>query len=87
MKRFDIKGNKIIASNKKYYFVDSGLRNALLSLCQNDRGHLMESIIYRELIRRGYAVNVGIVPVIESNKVGLRTRKQYEVDFVCNQFN
>lgn len=87
VKRFDIKGNKIIASNKKYYFSDSGLRNALLSFSQNDRGHLMESIIYRELIRRGYAVNVGIVPVIESNKDGLRTRKQYEVDFIATMGN
>lgn len=81
--RFDIRGNNLIASSKKYYFVDCGLRNALLSFSQNDRGHLMESVIYRELKRRGYAVNVGVVPVIESNKDGTRTRKQYEVDFIA----
>ncbi len=83
VKRFDIKGNNIIGSAKKYYFVDSGLRNALLSFSQYDRGHLMESIIYRELKKRGYSINVGVVPVIESNKDGTRTRKQFEVDFIA----
>lgn len=83
VKRFDIKGNNIIACAKKYYFADSGLRNALLAFSQNDRGHLMESIIYRELKKRGYSINVGVVPVVESNKDGTRTRKQFEVDFVA----
>ncbi len=81
--RFDIRGNNLIASSKKYYFADCGLRNALLSFSQNDRGHLMESVIYRDLKRRGYAVNVGVVPAVESNKDGTRTRKQYEVDFIA----
>lgn len=81
--RFDIKGNKLIASSKKYYFADCGLRNALLSFNQIDKGHLMESIIYRDLKRRGYAINVGIVPVFESNKDNSRVRKQYEVDFIA----
>ena len=85
--RFDIKGNSIIASSKKYYFADCGLRNALLSFSQNDRGHLMESVIYRELKRRGYAINVGVVPVVEANKDGTRTRKQYEVDFIATMGN
>lgn len=81
--RFDIKGNKLIASSKKYYFADCGLRNALLSFNQIDKGHLMESIIYRDLKRRGYAINVGIVPVFELNKDNNRVRKQYEVDFIA----
>lgn len=81
--RFDIRGNNFIASNKKYYFADCGLRNALLSFSQNDRGHMMESVIYRDLKRRGYAVNVGIVPVTEVNDDGARKRKQYEVDFIA----
>lgn len=81
--RFDIRGNNFIASNKKYYFADCGLRNVLLSFSQNDRGHLMESVIYRDLKRRGYAVNVGIVPVTEVNDDGARKRKQYEVDFIA----
>ena len=81
--RFDIRGNKLIASNKKYYFADCGLRNALLSFSQNDRGHLMEAVIYNDLIRRGYHVNVGVVPVTEKNEEGNRTTKQYEVDFIA----
>lgn len=80
---FDIKGNKLIASSKKYYFADCGLRNALLSFNQIDKEHLMESIIYRDLKRCGYAINVGIVPVFESNKDNNRVRKQYEIDFIA----
>ncbi len=87
VKRFDIRGNKFIASSKKYYFADCGLRNALLSFSQNDRGHLMESVVYRDLKRRGYAINVGIVPAIQSNQDGSRTRKQYEVDFIATKGN
>lgn len=85
--RFDIRGNSLIASSKKYYFGDCGLRNALLSFSQNDRGHLMESVIYRDLKRRGYAVNVGVVPTIENNPDGSRVRKQYEVDFIATMGN
>lgn len=85
--RFDIRGNNLIASSKKYYFADCGLRNALLSFSQNDRGHMMESVIYRDLKRRGYAVNVGVVPVTEANKDGTRERKQYEVDFIATMGN
>lgn len=85
--RFDIKGNKLIASSKKYYFVDCGLRNALLSFSQYDRGHLMESVIYRDLKRRGYTVNVGVVPVFETIKNNSRIRKQYEIDFIATQGN
>ncbi len=81
--RFDIRGNNLIASSKKYYFADCGLRNSLLSFSKNDRGHLMESVIYRELKRRGYAVNIGVVPVIETNNDNTRSRKQYEVDFIA----
>lgn len=85
--RFDIRGNKIIASGRKYYFTDCGIRNVLLSFSQNDRGHLMESVIYWELRRRGYAVNVGVVPVVKSNPDGSRSRKQLEVDFIATQGN
>lgn len=81
--RFDIRENSLISSSKKYYFADCGIRNALLSFSQNDRGHLMESVIYRDLKRRGYAVNVGVVPVIETNQYGSRSRRQYEVDFIA----
>ncbi len=85
--RFDVKGNKIIGSSKKYYFADCGLRNALLNFKQSDRGHLMESVIYRDLKRRGYAVNVGVVPVIETAQDGSRSRRQFEIDFIASKGN
>ncbi len=82
--RYDIKGKKHINSPYKYYFEDLGLRNARLNFRQIDKGHIMENIIYNELLRRGYNVDVGIVEVNETNKNGVRNKPQYEVDFVCN---
>ena len=82
--RYDIKGKKHINSPYKYYFEDLGLRNARLNFRQIDKGHIMENIIYNELLRRGYNVDVGIVEVNETNKNGFRNKQQYEVDFVCN---
>lgn len=82
--RYDIKGKKHINSPYKYYFEDLGLRNARLNFRQIDKGHIMENIIYNELLRRGYNVDVGIVEVNETDKNGVRNKTQYEVDFVCN---
>lgn len=82
--RYDIKGKKHINSPYKYYFEDLGLRNARLNFRQIDKGHIMENIIYNELLRRGYNVDVGIVEVNETDKNGVRNKPQYEVDFVCN---
>lgn len=81
--RYDVKGKKYINSPYKYYFEDVGLRNVRLNFRQVDRGHIMENIIYNELLRRGYNVDVGMVEVSEI-KDGVRFRPQYEVDFVCN---
>ena len=58
-KRFDIKGKSYFNYPNKYYYSDIGLRNARLNYHQFDQGHIMESIIYNELIRRGYKVDVG----------------------------
>ncbi len=77
--RFDIRGKKYIASPFKYYFTDIGLRNAQLNFRQQEATHIMENIIYNELLVRGFNVDVGVVPVSEDG-----TRKQLEVDFVCN---
>ena len=60
-KRYDIKGKSYFKYPNKYYFTDVGLRNARLNFRQFDHGHLMENIIYLELIRRGYSVDVGVV--------------------------
>ena len=85
VQRYDVKGRKYINTPYKYYFEDIGLRNARLNFRQVDKGHLMENIIYNELLRRGYNVDVGIVVVNKKDENGNNTKPQYEVDFVCNQ--
>ena len=80
--RFDIKRKKYISSPSKYYFADVGLRNARLNFRQLEENHIMENVIYLELARQGFNVDVGVVEINESNK-----RKQLEIDFVCNQGN
>lgn len=81
--RYDVKGRKYISTPSKYYFTDIGLRNALLNFRQYEETHILENIIYNELIIRGYNVDVGIVEVYatENDK---RVHKQLEVDFVAN---
>lgn len=83
--RYDIKGRKYIGANLKYYFVDLGLRNARLNFRQQEPTHIMENIVYNELLVRGYNVDVGIVEIMEKNSEGKRIHKQLEVDFVVNQ--
>ena len=83
--RYDIKGKKYIATPSKYYFTDIGLRNARLNFRQQEEDHLMENIIYNELLVRGYNVDVGVVERFEKDSTEKTIRKQLEVDFVCNQ--
>ena len=83
--RYDIKGRKYVGANLKYYFSDVGLRNARLNFRQQEPTHIMENIVYNELLIRGYNVDVGIVEVYAKNDEGKTTRKQFEVDFVVNQ--
>lgn len=82
-KRYNIRGKSYIETPKKYYFSDTGLRNARIQFRQFEQTHLMENLIYNELRMRGYSVDVGVVTTAE-NKDGKVTRKQLEVDFVCN---
>lgn len=81
--RYDVKGKKYIHTPQKYYFSDIGLRNARLNFRQQEDNHIMENIIYNELIIRGYNVDVGVVEIRDEFK----NRKQLEVDFVCNLGN
>ncbi len=81
--RYDVKGKKYISTPSKYYFSDIGLRNARLNFRQQEENHIMENIIYNELIIRGYNVDVGVVEIRDESK----NRKQLEVDFVCNLGN
>lgn len=82
-KRWDVKGRKYFDTIQKYYAMDLGLRNARLNFRQQERSHLMENMIYNELVRRGYSVDVGIV---EQSRIidGKRKMSQYEIDFVVN---
>ncbi len=83
VQRYDIKGKKYLNSPFKYYFVDPGLRNARLNFRQTEINHIMENIIYNELIIRGYQVDVGNVGIREKDD-DQYVRKQLEVDFVAN---
>lgn len=82
--RYDIKGRKHINTPSKYYFVDMGLRNARLNFRQLEDTHMMENIIFNELIQRGYNVDIGVVEVSEKNENGNYVRKSLEIDFVAN---
>ncbi|MBR2677307.1 MAG: ATP-binding protein [Solobacterium sp.] len=82
--RYDVKGRRYIGTPSKYYYTDSGLRNALLNFRQYEESHLMENAIYNELIYRGFHVDVGVVET-RSLSEGKNTRKQLEVDFVVNK--
>ena len=82
-KRYDVKGRKYFSSIQKYYSIDLGLRNARLNFRQQERSHLMENMLYNEIIRRGYSVDVGVVEV-ERMVDGKRKQGQYEIDFVVN---
>lgn len=82
--KYDVKGKRYIDTPLKYYFTDIGLRNARLGFRQQEENHIMENIIYNELVNHGYQVDVGVVTIHEKNKNNNYVRKQLEVDFVCN---
>lgn len=84
-RRYDIKGRKYVGANLKYYFMDVGLRNARLNFRQQEPAHIIENIVYNELLVRGYNVDVGLVDVYAKNSEGKRVHRQLEVDFVVNQ--
>jgi len=83
-KRYDVKGKKYFEYPSKYYCTDIGLRNARLNFRQQEETHIMENIIYNELLCREYSVDVGVVEIVESHD-GKRTKKQCEIDFVVNR--
>jgi uncharacterized protein len=82
--RYDVKGRKYISTPSKHYYTDIGLRNALLNFRQQEENHIMENIIYNELLYRGFRVDVGLVGARESVG-GKMTYKQLEVDFICHK--
>ena len=84
--RYDVKGKKYISTPNKYYFTDLGLRNSFINFRQHEETHIMENVIYIELKRRGYNVDVGLIKLKEK-KENEFTYKQLEVDFVANKGN
>lgn len=83
--RYDVKGRKYIRTPVKYYYSDSGLRNARLGFRQLEETHLMENVLFSDLVRRGYDVDVGVVEQNVRDGLGKNVRKQLEVDFVVNR--
>lgn len=83
--RYDIKGRSYIDTPLKYYFTDIGLRNARLNFRQQEENHIMENIIYNELVARGFNVDVGVVEYNYTGVNGKKIRSQLEVDFVVNK--
>ena len=85
--RYDVKGRKYIGTPAKYYYTDLGLRNARLGFRQLEETHIMENVLYNDLIRRGMNVDVGVVEYNTKDTDGKKIRKQLEVDFVVNKGN
>ena len=82
-RRFDVRGKRFIETPQKYYFTDMGIRNSFIDFRQSEEiSHIMENVIYIELKKRGYNVDVGSVEIREGNK-----KKQLEIDFVANKGN
>jgi uncharacterized protein len=84
-KRYDVKGRRYIGTPLKYYFTDLGLRNARMNFRQVEPTHIMENVIYNELVCRGFSVDVGVVPINVRDGSGASRHAQLEVDFVCNK--
>jgi predicted AAA+ superfamily ATPase len=84
-KRYDVKEKRYFEYPSKYYCVDIGLRNVRLNLRQQEETHIMENVIYNELVVRGYSVDVGVVKIEKINDKGIRSQKALEIDFVVNR--
>ncbi len=83
--RYNVKGRKYIGTETKYYFEDTGIRNAIVDFRQIEFTHIMENVVYNELRRLGYSVDVGQVDVFKDNAEGKTVRSNLEIDFVVNK--
>lgn len=86
-RRYDVKGKRYFEYPNKYYCEDVGLRNVRLGLRQQEETHIMENIVYNELVARGYSVDVGVVQIVEKDKEGKRHQKNCEIDFIARKGN
>lgn len=83
--RYDVKGRKYIGTETKYYFEDVGIRNAVVEFRQFEPTHIMENVIYNDLCRNGFSVDVGLVESFKRDNNGKLTRRNLEIDFVVNR--
>lgn len=83
--RYDVKGRSYISTPLKYYYSDVGLRNARLNFRQQEENHIMENVLYNELIARGFSVDVGVVPYYWKTEEGTCKRSLLEIDFIVNK--
>lgn len=86
-KRYDLRGRNEIGALRKYYFLDTGLRNARLNFAYFDDGKLLENVVFNELIYNGYLVNIGTFDSVEKNKNNKSIRKTNEIDFYARKNN
>lgn len=86
-KRYDIRGKQYFNSNSKFYCVDVGLRNVRLNMRQNEETHIMENIVFNDLVQRGYSVDVGVLEIFSKGANGKTVRSTREIDFVVNYGN
>lgn len=83
--RYDVKGRKYIGTETKYYFEDVGIRNAVVDFRQLEPTHIMEDVVYNDLRRNGFSVDVGLVESFKRNNEGKLVRRNLEIDFVVNR--
>lgn len=83
--RYDVKGRKYIGTETKYYFEDLGIRNAVVDFRQFEPTHIMENVVYNDLCRNGFSVDVGLVESFKRDNNGKLTRRNLEIDFVVNR--
>lgn len=83
--RYDVKGRKYIGTETKYYFEDVGIRNAVVDFRQLEPTHIMENIVYSDLRRNGFSVDVGLIESFKRDNDGKLTRRKLEIDFVVNR--
>lgn len=83
--RYDVKGRKYIGTETKYYFEDLGIRNAVVEFRQFEPTHIMENVVYNDLCRNGFSVDVGLVESFIRDNNGKLTRRNLEIDFVVNR--
>lgn len=84
-KRYDVKGKKYFDYPSKFYCTDIGLRNVKLGLRQQEETHIMENMLYNELLIRGYSVDVGMVEITERDDEGKKHQKRLEIDFIARK--